>query len=650
MKIVHATIQNFGSLRDSSFEGHPLNVFIGSNGQGKSLIVEALYRFFTDFSVVGGASSLPVSDILWQNRVTDSPIKFEITIELSEDEIRKVLPFDAEVLKYLKVNVPDNFSKISIKRSLEASGNWKTEEISWAGISLITNDTFVKQEVIQEVLSSLIANEAKKYKMYFFSKGMSKDNLVGDRLIVKEGSKKAFQSNEALDALVRKGLIEGKYPSPPPINMQEWAKAEGYQIVKPSVQILEIQPIPPKIIQQINTTMASMRGKFKLIPAARDDRGQVGGRAPLVEAPILKSITDTSINRKRSQEIKWERYRSKMEKLLQRRLEPNPSQILVKEGDLGLNVGQIGGGEQSLIGLVWETLDAANIYAIEEPENHLYPRMQKELFDYFRELSKQTQVIICTHSPIFASRSDICGVYLVSKDEYQNTQIEAVNESNVHRMIDELGIRASYQFEYDNVVFVEGDDDVKIFNAIAQRILENADTTIGFIDAGGWNNMDYYANARILTTKRVKVGIAVIFDGDTEKEERNRKIKEKLVKDLKIGEDSIFTLKENSIEAYLLVGNAVKRAFPEIELSKTEIRKLISQHKSKKNKKKVLSDILKKGGIAKYSGEIGAKIVQNMTDKEIDNELKTILKSIVGLEKPPKSEGPKVKKQPSRKD
>lgn len=383
---------------------------------------------------------------------------------------------------------------------------------------------------------------------------------------------------------------------------------------------------------------------MKLIPAARDNRDTAGNRVPLVENSIRTNITSASISRNREQEIKWEKYRTKVEKLLRRRLEPNPSEILIKEGDLGLNMGQIGGGEQAMMGLVWETLIADKIYAVEEPENHLYPRKQKELFEYFNDLSKETQVIICTHSPIFASRSDICGVHLVSKDENENTQAEEVDESNVNRVIDELGIRASYQLEYDNVVFVEGDDDVKIFNAIAKRVVKDADTTIGFIDAGGWNSMDYYANARLLKVKRVKVGVAVIFDGDTENVDRNKKIKEKLLKELKIGEESIFTLKESSIEAYLLNGRAIKRAFPTIGLSRIEIDGLIKSSENKKNKKKVLDNILKRGGIGKYNGKLGAQIAQSMTDKEINEELKGILKSIVSLEKPPEKAPSKSQK------
>ena len=633
MRLGLIRIQNYGSLKDVSFHGQPLTIFIGSNGQGKSLLVEALYRFFKDFNVIGGGSSLPVADTLWHKRETKSPIKFEITLELDNDELEEILPFDSEVLEFIKKKSIELFNKISIKRTLEISGNWKTEEILWVNIPLILDDTIVAQETLQKEMSSFIEKLIKKYKMYFFAEGMSQDNVAGDRLVIEEGTSIAYTSNAIFDDLVRNGLIQysNEFVGQ---NWKEWAKTKGYQIKPPPSQLPEIQPISTEIIQRITTTMSKIREKIKLIPAARDNKSIPGHRGPLPDSTTIQNITSTSNSRIRQDEKKWEKYRSKIEKLLHKRLEPNPSEILIKEGDLGLNVAQCGGGEQCLIGLIWETQDTNTIYVIEEPENHLYPKKQEELFDYFKELSNYTQIILCTHSPVFASKSNICGVYLVSKDEDGNTQIFAIDESNVERIIDELGIRASYQFEYDYIAFVEGKDDVEIFSALAERVIKNSDI-LGFIDAEGWNNMNYYANAKVLTSKRVNVEISVIFDGDTEKVERNKKIKEKLVKQLNLDEDYIYTLSKNSIEDYLLNIRAIKRAFPTITLSTSEIRNIIKNNKNKKNKKKVLDYILKRGGIGKYNGKLGAQIIRAMTEREINGELKQIIKSIVGKEKPP---------------
>lgn len=570
MRLEYIKISNYGSLKEIELHCHPLTIFIGRNGQGKSLILEAIYRLIKDFNVIGGGSTLNVADTLWFQRDTGVPIEFSISLVLNDKELGEILPFDEDIIKQIKDGDPTNYNVIKINRKLTFTENWKTLSIEWAGIKLVENDISSSLEDVQKNIGQ-------------FSKKLD------------------TEGEEELVLLF------------PPI-------------------------IDTETLQKLTTTMLTIREKIKLIPAARDNKGVLGQRIPLIDAPIIQGITSTSNSRIRQDEIKWEEFRSKIEDLIHKRLEPNPSEILIKEGNLGLTVGICGGGDQSLLGLMWETQDKNVIYEIEEPENHLYPKKQKELYDHFIELSKDTQIFICTHSPIMASRYDISGVYLVSKDDMDTTQVEEINENNVERIISELGIRASFQLDYDNVVFVEGIDDVEIFSALSERLIKNGES-VGFIDAEGWNNMNYYANAKILTSKSVDIGVYIIFDGDTELEERNMKIKEKLLKELNINEEDVYTLSKNSIEDYLLKARPIYRAFPTISTSRTEISNFIQKNKNKKNKKRILDQILKQGGIGKYNGRLGAQIMRAMTDSEIDDELKQIMKSIMGKAKPPKSKG-----------
>jgi len=221
------------------------------------------------------------------------------------------------------------------------------------------------------------------------------------------------------------------------------------------------------------------------------------------------------------------------------------------------------------------------------------------------------------------------GVYLVSKNEEGATQVEPLNETNIGRVIEELGIRASDILDYDRVCFVEGADDVKIFQTLSRRFAKGSDIITGFIDSEGWNNMAYYANARVLKSRQVKLDVFAVFDGDTEKEERNKKIRDRLNKELRLKEDHIITLEKSSIEAYLLVPSAIKRAFPQIRLSEEEISEFIIRSEQKKNKKQVLEQLLRRGGIDTYSGEIGSQIAQAFKDNEIDEELKSIFQKLV---------------------
>lgn len=622
MKIRRASIRNFGSLKDVSFEGANFLVFIGPNSSGKSLIFEALMKFFNEFNPIGGTSA--VTDLLWFKRDTSSPIEFEITLELSEEEIKELVPFGDKIISAVKGKFADTFNIIKIKRSLQSNGAWKTNEIKWSEIELVLDDALASPEKIQNFIQPLLS--LSDYKMYFFTQGYSKDNIGGDRLLVNLTEKKGLTSNPIIDDLVKKGLIEfsTEYQGR---NWQEWTKENNIAITSPGVtDIAELGVITPEILQRFITQLTKLRTVFKLIPAARDMKSSPGLRSSFLDPNLLQGVTSTSIDTSSKAFMKWNEYRGYIKKILGRELEPNPTQVRIIDSNVGLFPAYIGGGDQSVLGLIWETMEANSIIGIEEPENHLHPRLQRLLLEYLQELSAKTQVIICTHSAIFASKPDISNVLLVSKDAEGATQIEPVNQTNVYRIIDELGVKPSDILDFDTIVFVEGKCDVKIFDGFKLTLLKSEDN-IGFVDAGGWTSMEYFANAKILGSLKPPRRIFVVFDGDTE---RNKKIKERLLNELNVKDENIITLKETQIEAYLLVPSAIKRAFPNLNLSESEILGIIEAEKDKKNKKILLDLILRKGNLGPYDDEKAGSIAKSFLENEINNEIKAIFTKISG--------------------
>jgi predicted ATP-dependent endonuclease of OLD family len=310
--------------------------------------------------------------------------------------------------------------------------------------------------------------------------------------------------------------------------------------------------------------------------------------------------------------------------MLGKELEPNPTQIRIIDSNVGLFPAYVGGGDQSILGLIWETFEANSMICIEEPENHLHPGLQRLLLKYLQELSTKTQVMICTHSPIFASQPDISNVLLVSKDAEGATQIEPVNEANVYRIIDELGVKPSDILDFDTIVFVEGKYDVKIFEGFKLTLLKSEEN-VGFVDAGGWTNMAYFANSKILRSLKPPREVFVIFDGDTEK---HKKVKERLLSELNVKDENIITLTETQVEAYLLVPSAIKRAFPNLNLSESEISKMIEDGKNRKNKKELLDQILRKGNVGPYDEEKAGSIAKSFLENEVNPEIKGIFKKI----------------------
>jgi len=96
------------------------------------------------------------------------------------------------------------------------------------------------------------------------------------------------------------------------------------------------------------------------------------------------------------------------------------------------------------------------VYGIEEPENCLHPGLQRELVGSFRNLvGEGFQVILTSHSPVFAGISPIEDLILITRDGgvASSTQYPELSLENV---AGELGVGPSDQlFGYDAIAFVE---------------------------------------------------------------------------------------------------------------------------------------------------------------------------------------------------
>ena len=295
----------------------------------------------------------------------------------------------------------------------------------------------------------------------------------------------------------------------------------------------------------------------------------------------------------------------------------------------GINFNDFGSGMLQLVEIIYRILKAEDqIVLIEEPEMNLHPEAQRILLDFLEDQSKNKQILITTHSPIFASQTKLENVRLVAKNNKAETYLSSITEENIYRIIEELGVKPGDIFDDDVLVFVEGSSDVGIFQEFTKKLKLNL--KIGFIDSEGYGNMHYYANAKILQSRRVKIPVFVIFDGDTERRKKHKEIKRRLEKELDIPEDHIITLNKNSIEDYILIPRAIKEAFPEMKMSEDEIKRFLEENKEKKNKKNVLDKLFRKGGMGKYKEkEYGKKIAEKMKIEEIDEEIKKLIKKFV---------------------
>jgi len=177
----------------------------------------------------------------------------------------------------------------------------------------------------------------------------------------------------------------------------------------------------------------------------------------------------------------------------------------------------------------------------------------------------------------------------------------------------------------DAIVFVEGISDARVFEEFTRKLIPHR--KIVFMDAEGFTNMNYFSEAKL--AKSLKVPLFVLFDGDTSTIQRKKRIKDKLVKQIALPEDHVLTLNKNSIEDYLLVPTAIKRAFPSVSKSVKEINMFFKIKRDKRDKRQVLNDLFRQLALGKYDHGKAACIASKMKASEIDEEIKNVLDLVI---------------------
>ncbi len=213
------------------------------------------------------------------------------------------------------------------------------------------------------------------------------------------------------------------------------------------------------------------------------------------------------------------------------------------------------GTAQLLILLTQLHTAAANtLLLLEEMESLLHPRAQAELTRILRDASVERSVILSTHSPVIASETPSESLFIVRKAAGV-TSVSQFNESLTDVLVEEMGIRPSFAFESNAVVFVEGTYDEAAF-----RIWLNARdlcARVKIVDSGGYSNIQFFANAKILRSKAVRVAVFAVVDGDTRAKGDYTQIKNAL----DVPKDHLFELNKPSLEHYLANSAGILAAF-----------------------------------------------------------------------------------------
>ena len=211
------------------------------------------------------------------------------------------------------------------------------------------------------------------------------------------------------------------------------------------------------------------------------------------------------------------------------------------------------------------------VFGVEEPENCLHPGLQHELVRSFRELADEgLQIIITSHSPVFAGSSPIGDLALIVREKGVARGIQTP-ELELEKVADELGVEPADQISaYSACVFVEGPGDIQFFKAVATKLKQDNhisshfdDKRIGFIPFGG-DNLKHWIDLEAMHHLNRHYGVVV--DSDRKSASHNvpsRKLNWK--KKCEENGGRFFILRKRSIENYLHPKALDRQDYPQKE-------------------------------------------------------------------------------------
>lgn len=158
------------------------------------------------------------------------------------------------------------------------------------------------------------------------------------------------------------------------------------------------------------------------------------------------------------------------------------------------------------------------IWCFDEPETHLYPAAQRQLFDVCKEMcKKEFQILLSTHSTVFIDRAKIRNVNQISLREGY-TVID--NSIEVEDIFDCLGIQNSDFLFFDKFLAVEGPTEYELIPYLyklknGRSLFEDGIQVVNLKGKSQCKNNKEILESILHTFQKVNDKIYYLFDNDT---------------------------------------------------------------------------------------------------------------------------------------
>ncbi|MFJ7055195.1 AAA family ATPase [Streptomyces albidoflavus] len=582
MRIDSVRISEFRSIKSASLDAcGQLNVLIGKNNSGKSNLLIAVKRFFSFFAADGQVATVD-PDMQqpndWHKKNVNSAIEISATLRLSDqerEEIREAIATEtpqvrnalagAELsnlvtvdLKFLPPPVMVGYvSKINFG---SAADDGVILTVSEEGATEIAQkaasvDDYTREcQVLEWIITEFDEDDWRRTRERGYltptlrSSRLMSANPNAMELILKHVRGASSYSEFRANSRERQQLLTAQIeeikttPFDHPVStfsgdatsMPQYVTSFLQRIAGMGVHMLSEQRTP------IGQAEASRILKLKT------SRGQ--GDVLRAIQSVVSSLLGVQIDAFSSDDPQLERRKIPAS----RRNEGMPAELDVDDFLVQLN----GSGIREALRLILDReFERPDVLLVEEPEVHLHPALEIAIMQYLKEVSKDCQIFLTTHSTNFLDAGSLRNIYLIRKNQSTSTQHMDVNDAEI-ALPKELGLRLSSLFMFDRLAFVEGPSDEQILRIFASALdISFGQAALGFVTTGGARNFTHYATTATLSfLKKRNVRTVFVIDRD----ERDGADVESLQKRVE-GLSELIVLQRRELENYLLSPAALAR-------------------------------------------------------------------------------------------
>lgn len=496
MKLRKFALENFRSFKNKTeFDFKNLTVLIGPNKAGKSNVIEGLK---TLRSLAQGQLHQDYNDLVF-DRKSDN-ITFEVELELSTADLKRVIGYfikQQEIFANFDYHNERLFRLVKYRTKFN-SGSLVEEELSVSNqeglfVSLVSNETAPDGRGICNFIDLENYFAEKKERILDQTDKTLSDSTVftkQHRILARQQGTIAFKIGDIIDEFVKNIKIMSVTRRATP----QLAAKEEYELESDGNNLV--------------TVLNTIRNHTDNYPELSVWLEKILGEptTKVFAPPVGSYIT-----------------------------------VLLREQGLDnrTNLANLSKGmEQILISLLmFEKREGSviSLLCVEEPEVHLHSTVQKVLLEYFKEKSFEVQLLITTHSSLFTSLSNDTKVYLINKQEGISELVLIDKEIELILIRRSLGINNSDIYGADNVIFLEGPNDVSSFETVAKVLgFDQIGKNVFVESLGGTDNSP---NLTFLSRyfKKSQCSFFAVLDNHP----KNVSIRDRLVTDKLIESDDI---------------------------------------------------------------------------------------------------------------